>query len=128
MKNVSLMIKRTVWISLLAFLSTGAFLVAEQGGLLGKQELKTLVGNAKTAQDHMRLARHFDAKADELEADSKEHHELAEQYKSHPSVHDSKHPMSGQTAGHCQYFADDLHKAALRARQMAADHRDMAKQ
>ena len=42
-------------------------------------------------------------------------------------MHEMKHPMSGQTAGHCQFFADDLLKAAQRARQLAADHRQMEK-
>ena len=77
--------------------------------------------------DHQRIAKHFDAKADELEAESKEHHELAAKYKANPTGHEMKHPMSGQTAGHCQFFADDLHKASVRARQMATDHREMAK-
>jgi hypothetical protein len=128
MKNTNLITKMTVSFSLLAILLAGAFLWAADGGLLGKQELKTLIANAKTAQDHERLAQHFTAKAEELEADAKEHKELAAQYKANPTMHESKHPMSGQTAGHCQYFADDLQKAAQRARQIAADHRAMAKQ
>lgn len=105
-----------------------AFVLADHGGLLSKQQLKTLIANARTAQDHECLARHFNVKADQLEAEAKEHQELANQYKANPSMHETKHPMSGQTAGHCQTFADDLNKAAHRARHLAADHLDMAKQ
>ncbi len=116
-----------VLFAMLAMISAGNVLKAEDSGLLSKQDLKTLIGSAKNAQDHERLARHFDAKAIELEAESKEHRELAAQYKANPTMHESKHPMSAETAGHCQYFADDLQKASARARQMAADHRQMGK-
>lgn len=110
----------------ISFVGTTSLLAAD-GGLLSKQELKTLIAGAKTVQDHQRLAQHFDAKAEALEAESKEHQELAAKYRANPTIHESKHPMSGQTAGHCQYFADDLHKAAQRARQIATDHREMSK-
>jgi len=128
MKNVSLIRKSTVWFSLLAIFVTGAFLWAADAGILSKQDLKALIVSAKTAEDHERLAQHFGAKADQLEADSKEHQELAALYKAKPTIHEMKHPMSPETAGHCQYFADELHKASLRARQLATDHRAMAKQ
>ncbi len=128
MTNGSAIRNKTFWFSMLAIFVAGTCLRADDARLLGKQELKTLVANAKNAQDHERLARHFDAKAIQLEAESKEHRELAAQYKANPTIHESKHPMSAETAGHCTYFADDLHKASERARQMAASHRQMAKQ
>lgn len=127
MENLRVIKKSTVLFSMFAMLFAGTVLKADDHGLLSKQELKSLVASAKSAQDHERLARHFDAKASELEAESKEHRELAAQYKANPTMHESKHPMSAETAGHCQYFADDLHKASERARQMANDHRQMAK-
>ena len=95
---------------------------------MSKDDVKALIGNAKTAEDHERLAKHFDAEAAQLDAEATEHQELAAEYKAHPSGQDSKHPMSGKTAGHCQFFADDLHKAATQARALAADHRGMAKE
>ena len=125
---MNLVIKKMFWFSLLAMFAAGAVLQAGDSRILSKQELKTLVGTARTAEDHERLAQHFSAKADELEAEAKEHQELAAQYKARPTIHELKHPMSPQTAGHCVFFADDLHKAAGRARQMAVDHREMAKQ
>lgn len=127
MENLNMTKMRTVLFSMLVITFAGALLTADDRGLLGKQELKSLITNAKSAQDHERIARHFDAKAGELEAESKEHRELAAQYRTNPTMHESKHPMSPETAGHCQYFADDLHKASERARQMANDHRQTAK-
>lgn len=127
MKTQTLIGKGTAWLSFVAILTASTILWATDGGLLSKQELKDLVANAKNARDHERLAQHFEAKSVELEAESMEHQQLAAKYKANPTMHESKHPMSGETAGHCQYFADDLKKAAGRARQIAADHREMAK-
>ena len=128
MKKVNSILMKMVWFPALAILVAGTFLWADDSGLLSKQELKTLITSAKTMQDHERVARHFKAKADELEAEAKEHTELAAQYKANQTSHPTKHPLNMPTAAHCQYLAADLHKAAERARELAADHREMAKQ
>ena len=94
---------------------------------LSKAELKKLIATASTPQDHERIAKHFDAKAAQLEAEAKEHEELAAEYTRNPTVHEQKHPMGGQTAGHCKLFAEKCREAAKEARQLAADHRQMAK-
>ncbi len=127
MKIMNIIRKSTIWFVLLAILIAPSLLRAQDGDHMSKDAVKALIGSAKTAEDHERLAKHFDAEADQLEAEANEHQELAAEYKAHPSGQDSKHPMSGKTAGHCQYFADDLHKAATQARALAADHRGMAK-
>ena len=105
-------------------LLTGPFATAQ---ILDRAELKKLVATASTPQDHERIAKHFDAKAAELEAEAKDHQELAAEYKAHPNGHERKHPMSGPTAGHCTIFAARTREAAQAARQLAADHRQMAK-
>ena len=81
-------IKRgTIWFSMLAIsVASISFLWADDGRPLSKQEVKTLIGSASTVQDHQRLANHFDAKADELEAESKEHQELAAKYRANPTI------------------------------------------
>jgi hypothetical protein len=112
----------------MAVLAGGVPLQADDSKLLNKDDLKHLVSTATTTQDHQRLAAHFSAKADQLDAEAKEHTELAAQYKSHPTIHEMKHQMSGQTAGHCDYFAASMHKAAMDARRLAADHEEMAKE
>ena len=42
------------------------------GGKLTNKQVKELIANAKTPADHMELAKHFDANADELVAASVE--------------------------------------------------------
>ena len=97
------------------------------GQVLGKAELKKLVASASTPQDHERIAKHFDAKAAQYDADAKDHEELAAEYTARPTGHEQKHPMSGLTAEHCKYFAKEARRAAEEARQLAKDHREMAK-
>lgn len=128
MKSTSVIKRRTMWVLLLAMFVAPGLLRAQDSGNLSKGEVKTLIANAKTAEDHERIAKYFDAEAVQLDAEANEHQELVAVYKANPSGQESKHPMSGKTAGHCQYFADDLHKAATQARELAADHREMAKQ
>ena len=97
------------------------------GQMLNKADLKQLVATASTPEDHERLAKHFDAKAAQLDEDAAEHQELAAEYTRNPTGHEQKHPMSGQTAGHCKYLATKFRDAAKDARLLAADHRQMAK-
>lgn len=91
-------------------------------------ELKQLTASAKTAADHLKIAKHYEAKAAEYEADAKEHDALAAEYTAHPTGHDQKHPMSGLTAAHCKALADSSRKSAAEAREIAAAHSAMAKQ
>jgi hypothetical protein len=113
----------------LILLATAAVLTTPfaNAQVLGKAELKKLVATASTPQDHERIAKHFDAKAAQYEADAKDHEELAAEYATSPNGHEQKHPMSGLTAEHCRYFAKEARRAAEEARKVAADHRAMAK-
>lgn len=128
MANVNPLRKATSWVLVLAFFAATGLLRAQDSDHMSRQDLKSLIANAKTPEDHERIAKHFDAEADQLEAQAKDHQELAAQYKANPSGQEQKHPMSGRTAGHCKYFADDVSKAAKEDRALAADHRQMAKQ
>lgn len=96
--------------------------------MLSSSQVKTLTISAKTSAEHMKLAKHYEAVAAKHEAEAKEHEALAEQYRKNPTGHESKHPMSGQTAAHCKYYAEHCRKAAESARSIAAAHADMAKQ
>ncbi len=120
-------VRTALLLTLMTILTCGVSLRADDSKVLNKEELKHLVATAETAQDHHRLAEHFTAKAEQLEAEAQEHTELAAQYKANPTIHEMKHPMSGQTAGHCDYFATSLRKAAQSARKLASDHEEMAK-
>ncbi|MDQ2950565.1 MAG: hypothetical protein M3Y27_32295 [Acidobacteriota bacterium] len=50
-------------------LAGGVSLQADDSKLLNKDDLKHLVATAETTQDHQRLAAHFNAKADQLDAE-----------------------------------------------------------
>jgi uncharacterized membrane-anchored protein YhcB (DUF1043 family) len=115
-------------LAILAGMSLAALAVHAADTPLKKDELKNLISNAKTPEEHERIAQHFIAKAEQLEADAQDHVDLAAKYKASSSSHDAKHAMSGPTASHCENVADGLKRAAAASRQLAADHRAMAKQ
>ncbi len=96
--------------------------------VLTSAQVQKLTASAKTAADHMKLAKHYEGVAARHEIDAKEHEALAEQYAKSPTGHEQKHPMSGQTAEHCKVYAEHCRKAAAAAREMAAAHTKMAKQ
>jgi hypothetical protein len=123
-RDIYMTVKSSLVLIAMAALLTTPFATAQ---VLGKAELKKLVGSATTPQDHERIAKHFDAKAAQYESDAKEHEELAAEYTARPTGHELKHPMSGPTAEHCKYFAKATRAAAEEARKLAADHRGMAK-
>lgn len=101
---------------------------AESNARLTKKEVKALVANAKTPEDHMKLARHFRQEADRLEAEAKDHDELAQEYRKNPSAMAMKMPMSPRSAEHCEYFAKSVREAAKAARELADSHEQMAKE
>jgi len=119
-------VQTALLLTVMTVLAGGVSLRADDSKLLKKDELKHLIATAETAQDHQRLAAHFTAKADQLDAEAKEHAELAQIYqKSTPSA---KYPGGMQTFNHCDSFSKSLEKAAGEARELAADHRAMAKE
>ena len=94
---------------------------------LTKSKLKNLVANAETKADHERIAQYFEAEAARYEAESKDHGELAPFYQRNPDPALSKHPGSPRAFEHCDSLSKSLQKAAEDARQLAAEHRGMAK-
>ena len=116
---------------LLAVFAIGLFgtfgFAAEPSGELSKKELKALLSGATTPQDHSRLARHYEAKARQYQAESAEHAELAKLYRMHPTVSEVKRPGAPDTAAHCEFLAQNLEKAAKEARALADSHAAMAK-
>lgn len=107
--------------------STGQAPAAESKGELKSREVKALVANAKTPADHLKLARHYTAMAAKHDAEAQEHEALAAEYTRDPRLGASKHPMAGNTAEHCKYFAEHCRKAAKEMQAMAAAHEEMAK-
>lgn len=63
------------------------------GQVLSSSAVKKLTASAKTAADHTKLAKHYEAIAARHETDAKDHEALAEQYSKNPTGHEQKHPM-----------------------------------
>jgi len=95
---------------------------------LTKAQVKNLIVNAETKADHDRLANHFEAEAVRYEAEAKEHNELAGFYQKSPDPALSKHPTSPRASEHCDALSKSLLTAAKEARQLAGEHRGMAKE
>jgi len=101
---------------------------AAKGKTLTKAELDHLIATAETKADHERVAQYFDAEAAKYEADAKKHKELAQAYRKSGTASATKYPGSMQTSNHCDSLSKSLAEAAEDARQLAADHRAIAKE
>lgn len=95
---------------------------------LTKKQLNDLVANAKTPEDHRKLAAYYNAVAARMEQEAKEHAELAAKYKANPTVSEVKRPGAPDTSSHCLTYAEHCRKAAQSMRELAAMHEEMAKQ
>ena len=105
---------------------------AAKAKTLSQSELKNLIANAKTAADHERIAQHFDSEATKYEAESKDHGELAVSYQAYARTstvpYKAAATASVRNAEHCNGIGSQLRNAAEDARQLAAEHRGMAKE
>jgi len=115
-------------LALLTFPGTGHSQTATANpNLLPSKQVRELVANAKTSDDHAKLARHFLALAEQYEADAADHKAFAEAYRKAPTASETKRPGGPDTAAHCDRFAKLAADAAKEARALAAAHERMAK-
>lgn len=90
--------------------------------------MSALIQNAKTPQEHMKLAAYYNFAAGKLEADAQHHEGISDLYRNHPAILGSKRniPLTSN-ANHCTGIAKSLRDAANEDRQIAAEHEAMAK-
>jgi hypothetical protein len=69
----------------------------------------------------------FNAEAAKFEAEAVEHETLANSYRGKGDSVGAKGPMTGRTAGHCDYFAKVAREKAKANRELATQHELMAK-
>jgi hypothetical protein len=97
---------------------------------LTKKQAKALAATAKTPADHMNLAAYYKLEADRLDAEAKDHEDLAQTYRLHPAMlgggKAGGNPQS-RTFEHCAAAAKSLREAAKSMRELAAEHEQMAK-
>jgi len=97
---------------------------------LTKHELKTLLKNAKTPGDHLRIASYYREEAQRLRSSSQEYLRMAAVYDKNPPfpAMESKHGAAfGMGASHCRFWAKQDAEDAAKADAQAALHEDMAK-
>ena len=123
--------KRTITILSLAFaLTVAAFAQAAPGPQtksehLSKQQLNTLIANAKTPAEHQRIAQFYEAKAQDYRAQAVEHETMVAAYKANSSLSTEKNRAS--TIGHCEYFVTTFKELAVKSQELAKLHEQMAK-
>ena len=92
---------------------------------LSNQQLLALITSARTPSEHLRIARYYEAKAQEYLAQSRDHEEQAEAYKKNPVTSNSK--FAAGTVDHCEYFAQTYKDMAAKMQDLAQMHEQMAR-
>ena len=92
---------------------------------LSNQQLLALITSARTPSEHLRIARYYEAKAQEYLAQSRDHEEQAEAYKRNPVTSNSK--FAAGTVDHCEYFAQTYKDMAAKMQDLAQMHEQMAR-
>ncbi len=102
-------------------MALGASVSAQKEKPLTKDQAMHLLSSAETPQQHEQLAQYFNMKATKLDAEAKEHTDLANAY------HKGKTPNM-QNASLCEQAASDETKAAQENRAIADSHHKMAEE
>jgi hypothetical protein len=127
LKRIKIMKKIFVPMFLLA-LATGISSMAVQADPINvpsKAQVKTLMRNAKTPEQHLQIAAYFRAEADALRANATEHEEMAADYDGNSATRSA---TRGRTLGqHCRALAEVYNDNARKADKQAALHEEMAK-
>jgi hypothetical protein len=90
---------------------------------LGKRQVRRLTATAESPEDHMKLARYYNEKADSLDAEAAGYKEAAAVYRNGPIV---KNLISPTTPGRYEYRAKTLRDEANSNRQRAEAQTKMA--
>ena len=90
---------------------------------LTSKEVKRLTVTAKSANDHLTIAKYYEAEADRLEAQAAGYEEAAAGYRHSPMP---KNLMSPTTPGRYDYLAQGFRKEAKSDRALAASQKQMA--
>jgi hypothetical protein len=108
-------------ITIILTMAFGASVSAQKAKPLTKDQVLHLLDSAETPEQHEQLAQYFNMKATKLEAEAKEHHDLANAY------HRGKVPNMGN-ASLCEQSAADETKAAQENHALADSHHKMAEE
>ena len=123
MKRTIVILSSVLVLAVLAFASVSQAQPSSEK--LSKDQLSTLIATAKTPAEHNRIAEYYSGEAQNLLAQSKEHRQMAEQFKKNPMTSSSKYAPA--TVNHCEYLAQHLKESAAAMQTLAQDHEQMAK-
>ncbi|MBI1355754.1 MAG: hypothetical protein GC160_15550 [Acidobacteria bacterium] len=90
---------------------------------LSPDELASVLDNAATKENHLKLAGHFEAEAKQLREDATRHEAMTARYKKMPARPGALHE---HMARHCENLVASLRSAAKESDELAAAHRKMA--
>ena len=90
---------------------------------LTRREVKRLTVTAKSADDHLTIAKYYEAEADRLDAQAVGYEDAAAGYRHHPMP---KNLMSPSAAGRYLYLAQGFRQEAKLDRALAASQKQMA--
>jgi hypothetical protein len=121
--------KRTVALLSLSLILTAAALAQtsqpqQAPEKLTKQQVQALIATAQTPADHARIAQYYENKAADLLAQSRQHEQIAAQFKSNPATNSAKN--STGTVSHCEYLAERFRQQAAAMQTLAQQHQRMA--
>jgi len=91
---------------------------------LTRKEVKRLTATAKSAEDHLKIARYYEGEADRLDAQAAGYEEAAAGYRHSPAA---KNLASPTTAGRYDYLARGFREEAKADRALAASEEQVAK-
>ncbi len=123
----TLLVKAAAFVVVFASAAAVSLSAGSKDRLLSKAEVKNLIAKSETKADHERLARYFDAEAARYEAESKDHTEMGQFYQKNPDPALAKQPGTPRAAG-IATLCPSLQNAAEESRQLAAEHREKAKE
>ena len=127
MKNMS--VTAFLLVAVLSLTTLGAMSPARgdnTNSKLTSKQLRSLIANAKTPEDHQKLAAYYRDMAAEAKANAAEHEKILAAYNQNPSTHPPA-KAAGGPAEHCRTLIRLYNDEAKEDLAMADQHDQMAK-
>ena len=127
MKNMS--VPAFLLVAVLSLTTLGAMSPARgdnTNSKLTSKQLRSLIANAKTPEDHQKLAAYYRDMAAEAKANAAEHEKILAAYNQNPSTHPPA-KAAGGPAEHCRTLIRLFNDEAKEDLAMADQHDQMAK-
>jgi hypothetical protein len=91
---------------------------------LTASQLSTLIAEAKTPAEHERIARYYEAMAEEYRAEAQKHEAMLAGFMANPLTNNEKARLG--TMDHCEYVVRSLNQRARKTIELAQEQEKMA--